>query len=208
MTESRQGDTAGALVTDSYRQLAATLEASPAEAWDHASLCDGWRVREVVAHMTMPARYSPEAFTEELKACDFDFHRFSNTVAARDAGLPTDRLLAELRSDDLHRWQPPGGGVEGALTHVVVHALDVTVPLGVPSAAPDAAVRRVLELLTSGGGHEHFGTDVAGRRFEATDLDWSYGSGATSATTERASAAEILLRLAGRRIPARDTSAT
>ena len=25
--------------------------------WDAPSLCEGWRTREVVAHMTMPARY-------------------------------------------------------------------------------------------------------------------------------------------------------
>lgn len=208
MTEPRHDGTPEALVVDSYRRLAAVLEASPAEVWDHGSMCDGWRVREVVAHMTMPARYSAEAFTEELKACDYDFHRFSNTVAVRDGGLPSDRLLADLRSDQLHRWQPPGGGVEGALTHVVVHALDVTVPLGAPSAAPEAAIRQVLDLLTSGGAHEHFGTDIAGRRFEATDLDWSYGPSAAPGEPERAPAADILLRLTGRRIPAGETTAT
>lgn len=198
MTQTPDAGSLGALVSECYLQLATTLEAMPEAAWDRASLCEGWRVREAVAHVTMPARYDAEAFAEEMRACEYDFDRFSNTVAARDGALPVDRLLAELRSEDLHRWQPPGGGVEGALTHVVVHSLDVTVPLGVPSAASEKAIGQVLEQLTRGGAHEHFGTDIEGRRFEATEVDWSFGSG----QVERAPAAEILLRLAGRRVPA------
>jgi uncharacterized protein (TIGR03083 family) len=40
------------------RELAEVLMDLPAERWDEATLCAGWRVREVVAHMTMPYRYS------------------------------------------------------------------------------------------------------------------------------------------------------
>ena len=41
--------------------------------WDAPSLCEGWRTREVVAHMTMPARYSGPAFMAELEAAGGDF---------------------------------------------------------------------------------------------------------------------------------------
>src|SRR5947209_18013023 len=102
--------------------------ASPAQ-WDTPSLCVGWRIREVVAHLTMPARDSHEAFMAELAACDFDFGRLSNTIAARDAELPTAELVENLRSEILHRWTPPEGGQRGALNHVVVHGLDVTAAL-------------------------------------------------------------------------------
>ena len=55
----------------------------------------------------------------------------------RDAGLPTTTLVDNARDDMLHRWTPPGGGQMGALTHVVIHGLDITVPLGVPRRSPD-----------------------------------------------------------------------
>ena len=44
--------------TQAERERLADLfrDLSP-EQWDTASLCTGWRVREVVAHMTMAARY-------------------------------------------------------------------------------------------------------------------------------------------------------
>ena len=65
------------------------------------------------------------AFMAELEAAGGDFTRLSNTVAARDGALPTERLLADLRSEVLHSWQPPGGGADGALTHCVIHCLDI-----------------------------------------------------------------------------------
>jgi uncharacterized protein (TIGR03083 family) len=36
--------------------LAEVLASLPATRWDEPSLCAGWRVREVVAHITMPFR--------------------------------------------------------------------------------------------------------------------------------------------------------
>ena len=125
-------------VAAEYLALADLLGAASGAEWETASLCDGWRVREVVAHMTMPARYSEEEFMAELRQCDFDFGRLSNRIAARDAELPTEQLAASLRAGVLHHWTPPGGGYHGALNHVVIHGLDVTVPLGVPRRSPDA----------------------------------------------------------------------
>jgi uncharacterized protein (TIGR03083 family) len=160
-----------------YLALAEMLDAAPSDRWDVPSLCDGWRVREVVAHVTMPARYREDAFMAELAADNFDFTRLSNRLASRDADLAADELVASLRDEVLHRWTPPGGGARGALNHAVIHSLDITVPLGEARLAPDPAMRTVLDDLTAGGVHEHFATDIAGRRLRATDMDWSFGSG-------------------------------
>jgi uncharacterized protein (TIGR03083 family) len=186
------------LVAATYGALADVLDALPAARWDVPSLCDGWRVREVVAHLTMPARYSEDAFMAELREDEFDFTRLSNRIASRDAKLPTGELVANLRDEALHRWTPPGGGDRGALNHVVIHALDVTVPLGEPRQASDTAIRTVLDDLTDGGGHAHFGTDLQGRTLRATDIDWTYGSGPQLSGT----AADLALHLCGRTIPA------
>jgi hypothetical protein len=94
------------LVAATYVALADLLDALPAEQWDATSLCEGWRVREVVAHLTMPARYSEDAFMAELREDAFDFTRLSNRVASRGAELPTVALVENLRDDALHRWTP------------------------------------------------------------------------------------------------------
>ncbi|MGW0700139.1 maleylpyruvate isomerase family mycothiol-dependent enzyme [Streptomyces sp. NPDC002867] len=121
--------------------------------WDTPSLCEGWRVREVIAHLTMAARYSEEEFMAELRHCDFDFSRLSNQIAGRDAELPTDQLVANLRADVMHHWTTPCAGYDGALNHVVIHGLDVTVPLRVPRRSPVETIRVVLNDLTEGDGH-------------------------------------------------------
>jgi uncharacterized protein (TIGR03083 family) len=185
-------------VAAEFASLAGLLAAASDAQWDTPSMCEGWRVREVVAHMTMAARYSEDEFMAELRRCEFDFTRLSNEVATRDAGLPTDELVASLRSEVMRRWTPPGGGYHGALNHVVIHGLDVTVPLGVSRRTPDETIRVVLDDLAAGGGHDHFGIAIDGRRLEASDLGWSYGSGPVL----RGTAADLALALCGRAVPA------
>jgi uncharacterized protein (TIGR03083 family) len=184
------------MVRADYLALAEALDAATG-AWDTPSLCEGWRVREVVAHLAMPLRYDEAAFRAELESVEFDFTRLSNQVAERDGALPPAEQLAALRDPALHEWVPPGGDRTQALSHVVIHGLDITVPLGVPRCSPDATTVAVLDLLTAGGAHVHFGTDITGRRLVATDIDWAFGSG----TELRAPASNLVLHLTGRHLP-------
>jgi uncharacterized protein (TIGR03083 family) len=185
------------VVAAEFVALADLLDSATEAQWDTPSLCAGWRVREVIAHMTMAARYSEEEFMAELSRCDFDFGRLSNQIAARDAELPAGELVASLRAEVMQHWTPPGGGWHGALNHVVIHGLDVTVPLGVPRRSPDATIRVVLDDLTAGGVQARFGTSIEGRSLQASDLDWSYGSGPVL----RGPAEYLALVLCGRTTP-------
>ena len=135
-------------IAEEYQALADLLASSPVEVWDAPSLCEGWRTRKVVAHVTMPTRYSGPAFMAELQAAGGDFTRLSNVVADRDGALPVARLLDDLRSDVLHSWLPPGGGIEGALTHCVIHELDIIEAVPLDRKVPEALVRAVLDLLS------------------------------------------------------------
>ena len=176
--------------------LADVLAPGPAATWDAPSLCAGWQVRHVVAHVTMPSRLTPEQFGAGMAAAGGDFTAFSDAVAARDGSLPEADLLAALRSPVLHAWQPPGGGAAGALSHAVIHSLDVTVALDRPAVAPTEAVVAVLDQLTAAGG-AFFGIDLAGVRLEADDADWSWGSG----DAVRADSGRLLALLSGRTLP-------
>jgi uncharacterized protein (TIGR03083 family) len=188
-------------VTHEFLALADVLDAIPDARWDTPSLCAGWRIREVVAHVTMPVRYSVEEFLAELSECGGDFTRLSNVVAARDAELPTEALVAGLRDGRLHAWTPPGGGQRGALNHVVIHGLDVTVPLGY-EREPDSALMAVLDDLAAGGTHRHFGIDLTNVGLEATDADWRFGSGEPI----RGTVEDLALFLTGRSRPHRAES--
>jgi uncharacterized protein (TIGR03083 family) len=188
-----------ALVAAALTELADVLEAQPATAWDSPSLCERWRVREVVAHVSNAARYQPDGFMAEVQADGGDFGATIDRLAARDGELDPEVLLGNLRAERLHRWIPPGGGPEGALTHAVIHGLDVTTPLGAKPWLADAARRRVLDILTASEVHAVFGTRIDGVRLRATDLDWSHG---TTGTTVEGTADDLILALSGRHLAA------
>lgn len=185
-------------VAAEFLALADAIGALSEGQWDKPSLCNDWRVREVIAHMTMAARYSDDAFMALMRDYNFDFTKLSDEIARRDAELPTDELLANLHSEVMHHWAPPGGGYRGALNHVVIHGLDATVPLGIPRPGPVENIRIILDDLTRGEVHTNFGTDIQGRRLVATDLDWSYGSGEEL----RGTSENIALAICGRTVPA------
>jgi hypothetical protein len=91
-TTTMNDDDEQPVVATNYLALADVLDALLAKRWDTVSLCEGWRVREVVAHLTMPARYSEDAFMAESRRDSFDFTELSNRIASRDAELRTTEL--------------------------------------------------------------------------------------------------------------------
>jgi len=166
-----------ALISDSFARLADSLEQQAPEVWDKPSLCAGWRVRDLVAHVTMAARLTDQQFGAELAAVGGDFQLLSDTIAVRDGELPVAEHLTNLRSPELAEWEPPGGGAIGALNHAVVHGLDVTNAVGLPRACTDEAAHVILDNLTTGGVAARFDVDLSDVRLQANDIDWSSGSG-------------------------------
>ena len=65
-------------------------------------------------------------------------------IAAERAALSIKDLLTSLRDNVNHPWKPPGGGYEGALSHDVIHGLDITVPLGIGTPKPAPAQELLL----------------------------------------------------------------
>ena len=192
-------DTIQDMIAAQRGELAVVLDALPAGRWDEPTLCAGWRVREVVAHVTMPFRYSGGRFVVELARSRGRFNEMADRVALRDAARMSPGELAEaVRSNIGHPWRPPGGGFEGALAHDVIHALDITVPLGLAFAIPEERLRRVLPASATDKTVTFFGADLAGIEFRARDMDWTLGAG----TPLTGAAADLLLAMCGRKLPA------
>lgn len=192
-------DTIQDMIAAQRGELAGVLDTLPASGWDEPTLCAGWRVREVVAHVTMPFRYSGRRFVLELARSRGKFNEMADRVALRDAARMSPAELAEaVRSNLSHPWRPPGGGFEGALAHDVIHGLDITVPLGLAFAVPEERLRRVLPASANDKTVMFFGTDLTGIEFRARDLDWTLGAG----TPLTGAAADLLLAMCGRKLPA------
>jgi uncharacterized protein (TIGR03083 family) len=198
MTQAAAGTEIEEFIAAERRELASLLAALPDADWDAPSLCAGWRVREVVAHMTMPFRYSTLQFATALARARLDFAKMADRCARRDAKAPPAELVAALRAGERYPWQPPGGGFEGALTHDVIHGLDITVALGTGRHVPQDRLRQVLATVSGIQSRKHFGVDLTGISLRATDLDWSDGTGATVS----GEAQDLALLLCGRTLPA------
>ena len=192
-------DTIRDIIAAQRGELAEALTGLPASGWDEPTLCAGWRVREVVAHITMPFRYSGPRFMVELAKSHGRFNEMADRLARRDAARMSPAELAEaVRSNIGHPWRPPGGGFEGALAHDLIHGLDITVPLGIGRPVPAERLRRVLPTSATEKSVAYFGTDLAGIELRACDLDWTLGSGIPLTGT----AADLLLAVCGRKLPA------
>ncbi|WP_227979509.1 maleylpyruvate isomerase family mycothiol-dependent enzyme [Nocardia spumae] len=182
------------------RRLADLLtELTPAQ-WETPSLCAGWQVRQVVAHITLAYRHSALRVIAGIIAAGGNFNRFSDRIAHRDTARLSDaELLTSLRTNIEHPWRPPRGGQRGALAHDVFHGLDITEPLGLTGPAPDRIAlaigdpdRRALA---------YFGVHLDGIALEATDTDLRIGDG----TPIPLAAKDIALIVGGRRpVPAID----
>ncbi|NEW45382.1 maleylpyruvate isomerase family mycothiol-dependent enzyme [Nocardia cyriacigeorgica] len=166
--------------------------------WDAPTLCEGWRVREVVAHITMPFRFSLPRFVLGMIKARGDFNRMADRSARADAAdLTSEQLLASLRNNVNHPWKPPGGGFVGALSHDVIHGLDITVGLGLDQGVPADRLLLVLDSVRPKQ-VKYFGVDLNGIQLRADDLDWSYGTG----TPLTGRAQDLLMVLCGRTLPA------
>lgn len=175
-------------------RLSAIFDGLDPAQWSANSLCEGWRAREVLAHMTMPFRLSGPRILGGLIRARFRFAAFADRDARRATAALADRELAALyRSNVTHPWRPPGGGQIDALSHEVIHGLDITEPLGLP-APPAERIGLVLDGSGSSG-LAYFGVDLAGRKLVATDADAAVGEGEQL----RLPAKDLLLIVTGRK---------
>ncbi|ARX81850.1 maleylpyruvate isomerase family mycothiol-dependent enzyme [Streptomyces alboflavus] len=180
------------------RDLADLLDGLEPAQWDAPSLCAGWRVREVAAHMSLGFRCSLPRVLWELLRAGGSLHRMTDRRARADAAAFSARdLAAFLRDHADHPWTPPVGGFASALGHDVVHGLDITVPLGLTRRVPEDRLRILLDHVTPKSA-KFFGADLTGLELRADDTDWSFGSGAPLS----GAAQDLLLVAYGRRVPA------
>jgi uncharacterized protein (TIGR03083 family) len=174
-------------------ELLALLEGLTPEDWEAPSLCTGWRVRDVVAHVVAYDRFAPSLARDFVRS-RFDVDRVNLRTAAAWSSRSTDELLARLQANVL-----PGGvtrliGWRVALQDGVIHQQDVRRPLGRPRAIPADRVVGVIECLVDPPTLTGLQSRAAGLRVEATDIEWVWGDGQLVSGAAEA----LVMALAGR----------
>jgi uncharacterized protein (TIGR03083 family) len=176
--------------------LADILDQLSDDDWRTPSLCQGWTVRDVAAHLTLQKFPIPLALSEVVRARG-NMDRAIHDSSCRRAKEPVEQLIARLRGL-VGRHRPVlGMTYHEALIDHLVHGQDITVPLGrrldIP---PDAAAAAATRTWTA---HEKMFKPrqrFAGFRLVASDIDWSAGEG----IEVRAPIVALLLLLTGRSV--------
>lgn len=175
--------------------LAAWLDTLDEGALATPSLCAGWTVKEVAAHLAVAMSGGVPSFLREIARHRGDAHAANRELARRRAERPWPEIVATIRDRAGTRLTNPGTGPGGPFTDTLVHGGDMKHPLGV---AHEPAGDRSLAALRFLTGRRAVGFVSRGRlrglRLVATDVEFASGTGAE--VTGRAS--DLMMAAAGR----------
>lgn len=139
------------------------------------SLCDGWTVRDVIAHLTLQQLRLGFVLRELVRHPDVNMNRITHDLACRKAVQPVPDLIAEIRAMIGSRRHNLGVSSSDALIDCLVHGLDVGVPVGRVVPAEPAAAAEAMNRVWERNFPFYARKRLAGVRLEATDVSWSAG---------------------------------
>lgn len=180
-------------------RLAALLETLSPEQWEAASMCEDWRVRDVVGHIiwrngASNAEMAKTGLPRMLRR-GFRFNAVLDELAREEAAAPTSELLARLRAISASKTAGEGRIGVYELTEAVVHAYDISEALELPlrlSPRSTGAVALTRLRMPFPNAHRKW---AAKHALRATDARWQIGSG----EPVEATAAQIIMHLFDRR---------
>ena len=137
-----------AAVADERRSIATLIESLDADQLATQSLCAGWDVKTVAAHLVSDFADGFWGFIASgIRHGSID--RGIDALARRRARASATKIADTLRRRADHRLSPPVTGPLSGLTDVLVHGADMRIPLGIPHRPDPQHVARVLDFLTS-----------------------------------------------------------
>lgn len=172
------------LVFEERQDVLAFLRSLTPEQWQVPSLCAGWRVKDVAAHLLvdepiqagMARRILPLLAKQRLSV-----DRVNSAWVAQNRQRAPESIVESFREDSLR-----GIGVIGhvlgpavGLRALVIHHQDMRRPLQVERVVPPDRLVAVLDALLTWKGSASIGSRqrAKGLRLRAADAAWSHGDG-------------------------------
>lgn len=157
--------------------LAVDLGALDDAAWSTPSLCSGWTVREVLAHMTALERMSPLLFVRKLVASGCRPSRLQARDMVAEQGRSVGETLERFRDVTAGGPRLHAVPAKTALGETLVHAEDIRRPLGIHHAYPPGALVAVADAYKDSNLVAGTRRRIAGLSLQATDIAWGTGGG-------------------------------
>ncbi len=158
------------MLAEERAELVSVLRTLSEEEWETPSLCAGWRVRDVAAHLQTDA-VSLATYTGFLVRGRFSVDRVNDVLVRRFAAEPPRALVDSLAASNgwFTRMAPAL-----ALADTFVHQQDIRRPLGRDREIPPERLAAVLSHPDPFAFPRRY---TRGLRYVATDLEWSKGDG-------------------------------
>lgn len=163
-------------IDDERSSLADLLDDLSGPEWETPSLCAGWRVREVAAHLTLAHTGVGSAAVAMLRARG-SFDRMVHDTAVRQAALPVAEYAVRLRGMVGSRRKAPGVTHLEPLLDILVHGQDIAIPLGRTRSMPVDAAATAATRAWRMGWPFHARRKLDGFELVAVDHAWSVGQG-------------------------------
>lgn len=183
-----------ALVHAERRRLLDDLAPRPGSEWETRSLCRGWTVHDVLAHLLDTAKTGNLAFVWSMVRARGDFDRANEDGIRRCKHNDPGQTMADFQQVLELRRNPPAH-LATRLVEAIVHGEDIRRALGISRDYPSAGVHDALayQLRTPasiGGSRER----AKGYRLIDSDTGASWGDG----TEVTGKAVDLLLAATGR----------
>jgi uncharacterized protein (TIGR03083 family) len=173
-------------IDDQRTRTADLLEQLTAEQWDHPSLCQGWTVRHVAAHLTLQQQRVRDlaAFVAHnprmLRSLTLNATIHDSAVLQAQV-LSSQEITSRIRGMIGSRRHNAFVTPLETLIDILVHSQDVAIPLGLdltmrPTASTLAATRR-WDTQGNWLAMVFRRLPLDGYRLTATDTDWTRGQG-------------------------------
>lgn len=189
-------------VHEERRRLVRDLAGLAPERWQVPSLCPGWSVHDVLAHMVDSATTTRLGFARQMVTARLDFDRANEHGVMRHKAADPHETLEAFRAV-ADRTHTPPGPLATRLVEAYVHGEDVRRPLGIQADYPHEHVMTALRYMARtgagfGGGRER----VRGLRLRPLEDVGDLGKG----PEVRGSAISLLLATSGRPVDATELS--
>ncbi|MET4098068.1 uncharacterized protein (TIGR03083 family) [Agrococcus sp. UYP10] len=161
--------------------------------WATPSLCAGWTVEHVVAHLTAAASIGPLRWLRSMSGARFDDavhnqRRLEEHLGPTPSGtLERFRAVVDSRTAASGHWP-------AWLGEVIVHGQDIRIPLGLPTPTPPDRAAQVAAFFAARDFAVASRSAVRGLRVEASDAELGVGDG----PLVRGPAVALVVSMAGR----------
>lgn len=161
--------------------------------WATPSLCEGWTVEDVVAHLTAGASIGRFLWLTSMIGARFDDHRHNQRWIAEHRGASPADTLRRFR-DIIDSTTAPSGHTEAWLGEVIVHGADIRRPLGINHRPPAQATTAVANFFARCDFTVASASTIDGLQLRADDGPFHVGDGPLATGTTTA----LVMAMAGR----------